>query len=129
MKICHLLVIKEGEESQEDSLKIRSDENFLEAWLWILRSFLLDFHFSRDSELRKCLNSQTWQTGWTTKIMCRWWKFHQKTKKLNMDSYDKIFMWDHEETCFIQFWYVFHEIWVKMCFCNVWWKSLSRGIR
>ena len=30
-KIHHLLVIREGEESQEDSLKIRRDENFLEA--------------------------------------------------------------------------------------------------
>jgi hypothetical protein len=31
LKICHLLVIKEGEESQEYSLKITSDENFIEA--------------------------------------------------------------------------------------------------
>ena len=30
-KICHLLVIREGEESQEDSLKIRSDKNVSEA--------------------------------------------------------------------------------------------------
>ena len=80
LKIRHLLVIKEGEESQEDSLKIRSDENFLEAWLWILGSFLLDFFFSCDSYLSKCLNSQTWQTGWTTKIMCGRWKFDQKLK-------------------------------------------------
>ena len=73
-------MIREGEESQEDSLKIRSDENFLEAWLWILRSFLLDFRFSCELELRKCLNSQTWQTRWTTKIMWEWWKFDQKLK-------------------------------------------------
>ena len=73
-------MIREGEESQEDSLKIRSDENFSEAWLWILRSFLLDFRFSFDSELRKCLNSQTWETGWKPKIMCRRWKFDQKLK-------------------------------------------------
>jgi hypothetical protein len=30
LKICHLLVIREGEESQEDSLKIRSDKNCME---------------------------------------------------------------------------------------------------
>ena len=63
-KTHHLSVIKEGEESQEDTLKIRSDEKFPEYWLDVLRSFLLDFHFSCDSELSKCLNWQTWQTGW-----------------------------------------------------------------
>ena len=31
LKFRHLLVIREGEESQEDSLKITSDEKFLEA--------------------------------------------------------------------------------------------------
>ena len=31
LNIDHLLVIREGEESQVDSLKIRSDKNFLEA--------------------------------------------------------------------------------------------------
>ena len=30
--------------------------------------------------MRKCLNSQTCQTGWTTKIMCGRWKFYQKLK-------------------------------------------------
>ena len=52
--------IREGEESQEDSLKIRSDENFPEALLLTLRSFLLDLRFSCESELSKFLNSQTW---------------------------------------------------------------------
>jgi hypothetical protein len=33
LKIRHFLVIREGEESQEGSLKIISDENFIEAWL------------------------------------------------------------------------------------------------
>ena len=80
-KICHLLVIREGEESQEDSLKIRSVENFLEAWLWILISFLLYFYFSCELELSKCLNSWTWQIGWTAKIMCGRWNFNQKLKK------------------------------------------------
>ena len=73
-------MIREGEESQEDSLKIRSDENFLESWLWILRIFLLDFHFTCDLELRNFLNSQTWQTSWTAKITCGRWKFDQKMK-------------------------------------------------
>ena len=100
-KIRHLQVIREGEESQENSLKIRSDKKFSEAWLWILRIFLLVFCFSCELELSKCLNSQIWQTGWAAKIMCGWWKFDQKQKKLNMTSYDDIFIPDHEETCLI----------------------------
>ena len=118
-----LLVIREGEESQEDSLKIISDENFLEAWISILRNWLLDSCSSCDSELSKCLNSQTWQNGlniqnhaWATKI-------RPKTEKLNMTSYDKIFIMDHEETSLIQFRDVFHEIWLKTSFYNLWWKK------
>ena len=38
-KSCHLPVAREGEESQEDILKIRSDENFLESWLWIFKKY------------------------------------------------------------------------------------------
>jgi hypothetical protein len=33
-----------------------------------------------------------------------------------MASYDEIFIQDHDETYLIQFWDVFHEIWVKMSF-------------
>ena len=80
-KFRHLLVIREGEESQEDSLKIRSVENFLLSWMWILIFFLLYWCFSCELELSKCLNSKTWQTCWTTKIMCGWWNFDQKLKK------------------------------------------------
>jgi hypothetical protein len=79
-KIRHLLVIREGVESQEDSLKITSDEKFLESLLCILISFVLDYRSSCDSELIKFLNSQTWKNGWTTKIMHGWWKFDQKMK-------------------------------------------------
>ena len=46
-----------------------------------MRNFILDFQFSCELELRKCLNSQTWQTHWTTKIMCGRWKSDQKLKK------------------------------------------------
>ena len=74
-------MIRAGEESQEDSLKIRSVENFPEAWLWNLICFLFDFRFSCESEFRKLLNSKTWQTGWTTKIMCWRWNFNQTLKK------------------------------------------------
>ena len=73
-------MIREGEESQEDSLKIRSDENFPASWLWILRSLLVDSLSSCDSKLKKRLNSQTWQNHWTTKIMHGRWKFDQKLK-------------------------------------------------
>ena len=50
-------MIREGEESQEDILKITSDENFLESWLCILISFVPDSRSLHDSELSKCLNS------------------------------------------------------------------------
>ena len=73
-------MIREGEGSKEDSLKITSDENFLKAWLWILISFVLDSKSSCDSEFRKCLNSQTWQNGWTTKLMHGRLKFDQNWK-------------------------------------------------
>lgn len=79
-KIRHLLVIREGEESQEDNSKIISDENFSETWFWIFKIFVLDFRFSSHSNFIKCLNSQTWQTRWTTKIMCGRWQFDQKLK-------------------------------------------------
>ena len=56
-------------------------------------------------------------------------KIRQKIEKLNLTSYDRIFILDHEETCLIQFWDVFHEIWLKMFFYNLWWKSLSHGVQ
>ena len=96
-------MIKEGEESQEDSLKITSDENFPEAWIYIWIIHVLDSQSSCDSELKKCLNSQTFQNALNTRNHAQAMKIRPKTKKLNMTSYDKIFMQNHEETCFIQF--------------------------
>ena len=55
-------------------------------------------------------------------------KIRPETKKMSIASYDLIFMQDHEDTCFIQFWDVFHEIWMKKCFCNPRWKSVSHGV-
>ena len=72
--------MREGEESQEDTMNITSDENFPEAWICICISHVHDSWSSCDSELIKCLNSQTWQNGWTTKIMHGWWKFDQTLK-------------------------------------------------
>ena len=56
-------------------------------------------------------------------------KIWPKTEKMNLTSYDKIFILDHEETSLIWFRDVFHEIWLKMSFYNPWWKSLSHGVR
>ena len=81
LKFLHLLVIREGEESQEDRLKIRSVIFFLEAWMLILRSFELFCLFSCESKLRNWLNSQTWKIGRTTNFMCGRWNFNQKLKK------------------------------------------------
>ena len=129
MKIHYLLVIREGEESQEDSLKIRSVEKFMEAWLWMFRSFLLDFCFSCELELSKCLNSQTCQTGWTTKSMCGRWNFDQKLKKLigihTMRFSCKI-MKKHVSIDYENYFMGFR--W-KCVFCNPGWMSWSHGVR
>ena len=55
-------------------------------------------------------------------------KIRPKTEKLNLTSYDRIFILDHEETILIRFRDVFHEIWLKISFCNPWWKSFSHGV-
>ena len=56
-------------------------------------------------------------------------KIRPKTEKLNLTSYDRIFILDHEETSLIWFRDVFHEIRLKIIFYNPWWKSLSHGVR
>ena len=126
--IRHLLVIREGEESQEDNLKIQSVENFPKTWLWILRIFstwLLLFMWIKVEKMLKLTNLTNRLNNqnhvWVLKI-------RPKTKNLNMASYDEICMKDHEETCFIRFWEVFYEIHMKMWFCNPGWKSWSHGV-
>ena len=121
-------MIKEGEESQEDSLKITSDENFLEAWICILINHVLDSWSSCDSELIKCLNSQIWQNGLNSQNHAQVMKIRPKTKKINLTSCESMFILDHEETSLIQFRYVFHEIWMKIIFYNLWWKRFSHGV-
>ena len=49
-------------------------------------------------------------------------KIRPKIEKLNMASYDDIFIQDHEETCFIWFWDIFHLIREKISFFKSWWK-------
>ena len=69
--------------------------------------------------LTKLLNNQN--HAWAMKIQ-------PKTEKLNMTSYDRIFILDHEETCLIQFQDVFHEIQVKIFFLqSVMKKCVSWG--
>jgi hypothetical protein len=46
-------------------------------------------------------------------------KIQPKTEKLNITSYDRIFILDYEETCLIQFQDVFHEIRLKISFYNL----------
>jgi hypothetical protein len=126
-KIRYLPVIREGEESQEDSLKITSDENFPEAWICILISFVLDSQSSCDSELRKCLNSQTWQNGLNNQNYAWVMKIRTKIEKMNLTSYDRIFILDHEETSLIWFRDIFHDIRLKISFYNLWWKMCLTG--
>ena len=70
------------------------------------------------SNLTNWMNNQN--HGWMMKI----WP---KIENLNMTSYDRIFILDHEETCLIRLWDVFHEIRVKIIFYNPWWKVCLMG--
>ena len=49
-------------------------------------------------------------------------KIQPKTEKMNLTSYERIFILDHEETSLIRFWDVFYDIWLKISFYNLWWK-------
>ena len=90
--------MKEGEESQEDSLKITSDEKFPEALICILIRYELDSQSSCDSTLKKYLNSQTCQNGLNSQTHARAMKIRPKTEKINLTSYERILILDHEET-------------------------------
>ena len=92
-------------------------ENF-SSWF----SVLIRFWFGKELKLTNLANWLNNQNH------ARAMKIRPKTEKLNMASCDDIFMQDHEQTCFIRFWDVFHEIWMKISFCNPWWKSASHGI-
>ena len=92
-------------------------------------SLVLHSRSSCDFELSKCLNSQTWQTGWTTKIMCRRWKFDQKPKNwtwLHMMRFS--FRIKKKHVSFDTEMYFMRFGW-KWVFCNPWWKSVSHGIQ
>ena len=52
-------MIIEGEESQQDRLKITSDENSLETWIYIFMRYEIDSRYSCDDALNKYLNSQS----------------------------------------------------------------------
>ena len=56
-------------------------------------------------------------------------KIWPKTEIVNLTSYDRIFIFDHEEPSLIWFRDVFHEIRLKISFYNPWWKSVSHGVR
>ena len=83
-------MIREGEESQEDSLKITSDENIPEAWICILMIYELDSWSSCDSALKKYLNSQTCQNGLNNQTHAQAMKIQPKTEKMNLNSYEII---------------------------------------
>ena len=82
-------------------------------WFWVEQVLKL-------TNLTKWLNNQN---------HARAMKIRPKTEKLDMTSYDRIFILDHEETCLIRFRDVFHEIWLKISFYNPWWKSVSHGVQ
>ena len=67
-KIHQLLVLRGGEESQEDNLKITSDEIFPKAWICIWISHVLDSQSWCDSKVLKLSNLLN--MGWTTKKPC-----------------------------------------------------------
>ena len=82
-------------------------------WFWVEQVLKL-------TNLTKWLNSQNHAQAM---------KIRPKTEKLNLTSYDRIFILDHEETSLIPFRDVFHEIWLKISFYNPWWKIVSHGVQ
>ena len=86
------------------------------------------FRSSCDSKLKKCSNSQTWQNGLNNQNHARAMKIWPKTEKLNLTSYERIYILDHEETSLIRFRDVFHEFRLKLSFYNPRWKSLPHGV-
>ena len=81
-------------------------------WFWVEKVLKI-------TNLAKWLNNQN---------HARAMKIWPKTEKLNMTSYDRIFIQDHEETCLIRFRDVFHEIQLIIGFYNSRWKSVSHGV-
>ena len=129
MKIDPLLVISEGEESHEDSLKITSDKNLMKPWIWIFISHVLDSRSSCDYELSKCLNSQTWKNGFNNQNHAHAMKIRPKTEKWTWLHMKGFFIMDHEETSLIWIRDVFQEIRLKISFYNPRWKILCHGVR
>ena len=84
--------------------------------IWI--SHVLDSRSSCDSELNKCLNSQTCQNGLNNQTQAWAMEIQPKTEKMNLTSYERIFILDHEETSPIQLQDVFHDIRLKISFHN-----------
>ena len=82
-------------------------------WFWVEEVLQL-------TNLTKWVNNQNRE--WAMKI-------RPKSKKMNLTSYDRILILDHEKISLIRFQDVFHEIWLKISFNNLWWKSFSHGVR
>ena len=78
--------------------------------------------------IHDCSNCQTWWT-WVEQpqIHARTMKMRQKLENINLSSYERISLLDHNEISPIQFRWVFHEIQSKISFSQSRWKiSLMR---
>ena len=124
-KLCHLLVIREGEESQEDSSNIRSVENFLRDQMLILRHFKLFFSFHVN---RSWANSKTqkldkqdeqpisWAEGeistknWKNEHGFIWWDFHAGSWRNMFQSILRYLSWYSDENVFFEI----HGEWVSL---------------
>ena len=110
-------MMREGEESQEDSLKITSDEKFLESCICILIRHELDSWSSCDSALNKYLNSQLskWAEkrnsctsdensikNWKNELDFIWKDFDSRSWRNKSHSILRCISWDSIENNFSQ---------------------------
>ena len=122
-------MIREGEESQKDSLKNYKWWKISESLILHFDKFCTWFPILKWFWVEKVLKLSNLTNWLNIQNHARAMKNQTKTEKLNMTSYDRIFIMGHEETCLIRFRDVFHEIRVKIFFYNPWWKSVSHGFR
>ena len=110
LKIHHLLVIREGEESQEDSLKITSYEIFPKAWICIWIIHVLDSQSWCDSKVLKLSNLMN--MGSTAKNPCTDDENATKTRKNQLE-----FIW--KELSSISHWNKSHFIWMSISWDSI----------
>ena len=137
-KIHQLPELRGGEESQEDSLKITSDEIFPKAWTWTWFQIFMWFYIEEVLNLtnllecaeqpNSCTSDENSTKNWKKMNLTSYKKdFHSISWRNNSHSIPRSISWDSIENKFSQSmmknlvsWGSMKEkvrSWVKECFC------------